>query len=417
MARTTLRNIGQLLLMSGDMARHGHNQQELLGLLTNAALAMEDGTVAWYGPDHDLPQRFRDAETVDVERGVVMPALIDSHTHAVFGGSRAHEYEQRCLGVSYADIAAKGGGIKYTVQQTRAASFETLFESAKARLRRMLAYGVGAVEIKSGYGLDLETERRQLEVIQALRKAVPMRIDATFLGAHEFPAGQERESYLTFLIEKALPEISQTGLAKFCDIFCDRGVYTVDEARRVLTRARELGFKLKIHAEELACTGGALLAAEMGVVSAEHLLQISDEGIAALAHAGVTACLLPGTALFLGKKDYAPARKLIRAGVRVALATDCNPGSCPLENLLLATTLGCSGMGMSPSEALWAVTRGGAHALGRGNTAGHIHIGAEADIAVFAVSTLQEIPYAFGRNMLERLYVGGALVVDRKAGE
>ena len=417
MARTVLRNIGQLLLMSGDLARHGHNQQELLGLLTNAALVMEDGKVAWYGPDHDLPQRFCDALTVDVERGIVMPALIDAHTHAVFGGSRAHEYEQRCLGVSYSDIAAKGGGIKYTVQQTRATSFQALFDAAKARLRRMMAYGVGTVEIKSGYGLDLETERKQLEVIAALKKELPLRIYSTFLGAHEFPGGQERETYLTFLMEKALPEIAQLGIAEFCDVFCDKGVYSVDEARRVLTRARALGFKLKIHAEELACTGGALLAAEMKAVSAEHLLQISDEGIAAMAEAGVTACLLPGTALFLGKKDYAPARKLIRAGARVALATDCNPGSCPLENLLLATTLGCSGMGMSPSEALWAVTRGGAHALGRGNTAGHLHIGAEADIAVFAVSTLQEIPYAFGRNVLERLYVGGALVVDRKALE
>ncbi len=407
---TTITNIAELLLMTGDLSKHP-GPRELLGVVNSAALAIVDGKIAWFGNEKDLPSRFLEAQLVDAQAGVVMPALIDSHTHAVFGGSREFEYEERCLGVSYSDIAERGGGIKLTMKLTRETPAHKLYDAARARLLRMMASGVAHVEIKSGYGLDLHTEIKQLEVIQQLKQDLPLRIYSTFMGAHEFPPEfPERSEYIDFIIEKVLPEVAKRNLAQFCDIFCDKGVYTVTQAKRVLVAARDLGFKLKIHAEELACTGGAELAAELRAVSADHLMMISDAGIRKMADSGVVFNLLPATTLFLGKQSYAPARKIIDAGGLVALSTDCNPGSSHCENLLFITTLGCSTLHMSASEVLWAVTRGGALALDK-KEGGSIHLNSIADLALFGVPNYQSIPYGFGRNVLTGLWIGGSRVV------
>ena len=412
MKNYTIRNINELLLMSGDMAQFGHTKEELLGLLPDAALAIVDGKITWYGPDAELPERFKNAEIIDATGMVALPGLVDSHTHLAFAGSRELEYELRCGGVSYADIAQRGGGIKFSVEQTRGASFEDLYEQTRARLWRMLELGVTTVEIKSGYGLDRDTEMRQLEVVRKLKQEFPGTLFATYLGAHEVPKELSREKYLKLICDEVLPLVAQSGLAQFCDVFCEKSVYTVDESRRVLSRARELGLGLKIHAEELSCLGGAELAAEMRAVSADHLMHVSDCGIEKMVKQGVTFNLLPGTTLFLGKKEYAPARKIIEKGGRVALSTDCNPGSCPCENLLFITTLGCSQMRMSPAEALWAVTRGGAYALGHGEDFGQIKLHGRADVALFEAEHFQGIPYGFGRNRLAKLFVGGELVIN-----
>lgn len=410
MANIALRNIGQLLLMSGDMATFGQRREELLGLISDAALVVEEGKVAWYGIEKEFPSRYGKLEQLDCKGCVLTPGLIDSHTHLVHAGSRELEYELRCSGVAYADIAARGGGIKFTVAQTRKASFEELYASTKARALRMLNLGVTTIEIKSGYGLDLETELKQLEVVKKLRTEFPGTLFATYLGAHEVPADKNREQYISLMLNEVIPKVAKSGLADFCDIFCEKNVYSVEESRKILNCAKEHGLKIKLHAEELNTLGGAELAAELGAVSADHLMCISDQGIAKMVERKVTFNLLPATTLFLGKKQYAPARKIIEAGGRIALSTDCNPGSSPCENLAFITTLACSQMGLSPAEALWAITRGAAFALGAEEELGQIKLHGRADLVLFQVQNYQAIPYAFGRNIVNKTFVAGAII-------
>jgi imidazolonepropionase len=301
-----------------------------IAVVQDGSILIQGGCIDWVGPSATLPPLPPDAEFIDATGKTVIPGLVDSHTHLVFAGSREDEFEQRLRGRTYQEIAADGGGINATVRRVRDASKDELKAMARRRLDRLLSFGVTTVEVKSGYGLNVADEIKCLEVIAELNAEGPLELVPTFLGAHAVPPEfhGDREGYLRLLIDEMLPEVARHGLAEFCDVFCETGVFSMAESERVLRRAADLGMRLKLHADELTPLGGAELAARVGAVSADHLLCVTEAGIDALAAAGTIATLLPGTAFFLGV-DYAPARRLIERGVRVALASDCNPGTCP----------------------------------------------------------------------------------------
>jgi imidazolonepropionase len=384
-----------------------------LGILADGTLILRDGVIEWVGPATEMPVVGDEPDTtwIDVAGKVVLPGFLDSHTHLLFAGSRVDEFEQRLRGLGYADIAARGGGILSTVQRVRQASKEALKALARPRLRRMLQCGVTTVEVKSGYGLTPADEIKCLEAIAELNAEGPWELVPTFLGAHALPPEYraDREGYLRALCDDMLPEIARQGLADFCDVFCETGVFSVDESRRILTRARDLGLRLKLHADELSPLGGAELAAELGAASADHLLCVTEAGIDALAASGTVATLLPGTAFFLGVA-YAPARRLIERGVTVALASDCNPGTCMTENLPLLGTMACTQMGMLPSEVVTALTLHAAAALGRADRLGSLTPGKQADVLVCNVADYREIFYHFGINHVERVIKRGRMV-------
>ena len=336
------------------------------------------------------------------------PGLIDPHTHAVFAGNRVEEFLARARGEKYT-----GGGILTTVAATRAASEEELVKLAKPRLLRMLSQGVTTVEIKSGYGLTLKDELKMLLAIRRLSEELPMTLVPTFLGAHAFPPELSREQYLAVLLGEMIPSVAKEGLARFCDVFCDRGFYTVEEARRILLAAKAHGLGLKIHADELSYVGAAELAGELSATSADHLLHVSEAGIAALARAGTVAVLLPGTAFVLDE-PYPPARKLIEAGVPVALGTDFNPGSCPIASLPWVMSLAVLKLKMTPEEVVSAVTLNAAAALGLAEDLGTLEPGKRADLVVWDAKTWAEIPYWMGQNLVWTVIKNGELVISGK---
>jgi imidazolonepropionase len=384
-----------------------------INVLKSTTIVVNNGTISWIGPSSRAPTTMRETQEIDVSGKTILPGFVDSHTHLVFSGTREKEFEQRIEGRSYQEIAAAGGGILATVQSVRASSRQELIDLAHSRLQRMLGFGVTTVEVKSGYGLTWEDERRCLEVIAELNELSPIELIPTFLGAHAIPPEfqQRRAGYVDLLINEMLPEVSQRKLAQFCDVFCDVGAFTVSESEAILSRARDLGLRLKIHAEELSANGGAALAAKLGAVSADHLLCVSDEGIAALAASGTIATLLPGTAFFLGL-GYAPARKMIERGLAVAIASDCNPGTCPTENLPLMGTMACTGMRMRPAEVVSALTLNGAAALGLGERIGSIEVGKQADLLVCDVPHYEQLFYHFGVNHVRSVIKRGEIVFE-----
>jgi len=351
--------------------------------IADAALAWEGGTVRWVGPRAELPTEFRAAQRFDADGGLVIPGLVDCHTHLAFGGWRAEEFEQRLLGRSYLEIAAAGGGIARTMRLTRAAGDDELAARSAGFLREMLALGVTTVECKSGYGLDREHELRLLRLYRRLAGTQPMRLVPTFLGAHVVPPEfrDDRAAYLALLIDDLLPIIGRERLAAFCDVFVERSAFSVEEARRLLTAARAAGLGAKLHADQLSAGGGAELAAEVGAVSADHLECASGAGIAAMARAGVVAVSLPLASLYLGQAP-APARRWIEAGAAVAVATDFNPGSAPSYHLPFALTLACTLQRMTPAEALKGATIIAARAVGLEADIGSLEPGKAADFAV-----------------------------------
>jgi imidazolonepropionase len=403
-----LRGARELVTMAGDDA---------LGIVEGGALLAREGRILWVGREGDLEraaddsgaliQIADDAVAVDAAGACVLPGFVDAHTHAVFAGSRAGEYEERLQGRSYEDILASGGGINRTVAATRDASPAVLAELTRRRLDSFVRHGTTTVEIKSGYGLDLETERRMFD---AAAVAHPARRVLTFLGAHFVPAEfvDRADEYIELVCEEMLPALH--GVAESVDVFCDVGAFTVEQSRRVLLRARELGYSTKIHADELARSGGALLAAEVGCVSADHLVHATWEEIAALKQANVVAVVLPGTSFSLGSA-YAPARDFIDAGLALALATDFNPGTSYCENMQMVIALACQQMRLTVAEALRAATMGGAAALGRAHELGSLAPGKSCDLIVLAAETHAELPYHFGVNLVDGVVIGGRPVV------
>jgi imidazolonepropionase len=383
-----------------------------IGLLHDGAVAVRNGTVEAVGPRVELRSRLPDAERLDLGGHVLTPGLVDSHTHAVFGRYRLDEYEQRCAGLPYMEIARRGGGINASVSDLRDRSEEELIELSRPRLRHILEHGTTTAEVKSGYGLALEDELKMLRVIKALDEEGPLDLVPTFLGAHSFPPEyrDRRADYVDLVARDMIPAVAEAQLAVYCDVFMEPGVFTPEETRRVMQAALEHGLVPRLHADEFESSGGAELAAEFDAASADHLGAISEHGIAALADSGTVATLLPGTLFFLGKRDYPPARQLIDAGVAVALATDFNPGSSPTVNLQLVMSLGCSQLGMSPAESLVAATANGAAALRLADGRGTLEPGAPADITAFAVPDYRMISYLYGRNHCRAVWKRGVRV-------
>lgn len=407
MIEQLITNIALLATPQGKAARCGTAQGELL-LLQDAAIGMTDGKIVYVGSAANAPPA--DA-VLDAGGRLATPGLVDCHTHLVFGGWRQHEFAQKLQGVPYLDILAAGGGILSTTRATRAASEQELADKAAALLAEMQMYGVTSCEAKSGYGLSTEAECKQLRVIRALQERTPVDLVATFMGAHALPPeyAHDREGYLSLLCEEMLPLVAREDLAQYCDVFCETGVFSPAEARRVLLAAQALGLDLKIHADEIDPIGGSLLAAELGAVSAEHLIAAGEGEIAAMARAGVIGVLLPATSFYLGK-PYAPARAMLATGMAVAVASDFNPGSCPGNNLQFCMNLACLGYRLTPAEALCAVTLNAAAALGLAQRVGSLEIGKQADILLWDAADLNYIFYRFGSNLVHTVIKKGIVL-------
>ena len=392
-------------------ARRGKELAEL-EVLENGAVATRGARIAAVGAREELERRFGGARRIDCDGGVVAPAFVDSHTHAVFGAPRSKEHEMRAAGLDYMEIAKLGGGIHSSVRDVRARSEDELTALARARVRALAGFGVGTIEVKSGYGLTLESELKLLRVIRRVAQDSAAQLVPTFLGAHEIPlehraSDASRREYVEQLIHEMIPRVVAEQLATFADVFCERGVYTVAESREILTAARHAGLALKLHADELTSSGGSELAAELKATSADHLAAISDGGIRALGEAGTVATLLPATMMFLGKPSQAPARRMIEAGLPIALATDFNPGTSPTVSLPIVLTLGVSQLRLSAAEALVAATVNGAAALGMAGEIGQLAEGFRADIAVHGIADFRELPYWVGARVCRGLWTRG----------
>lgn len=383
------------------------NSMDDIELLYNKEILIEDGIIKKIDDKIDV-----DCKSIDCLNSLVTPGYVDSHTHLVFGGYREKEYKMRLEGKSYVEIMNAGGGILNSVRDTKKETEEELFNSAKIRLKEMLSQGITTVEIKSGYGLDKETELKQLRVIKRLKDLNIVDIVSTYLGAHEIPNGYDENSFIDFQVNEMLPLVKKEGLAEFADIFTEKNIFEIESSRRYLKKAKELGFKLKMHADEIFPLGGAELAAELKCISADHLLKISEQGIIDLKKAGTIATLLPLTAFSL-KADYARARDMIDSGLEVALATDFNPGSCHSNSIALLIALSTNYMGMTMKEVLTALTLNGAKAIDRSNTIGSIEVGKRADLLVHKFKTIDFIPYYFGVNSVSKVIRGSKVVIDK----
>lgn len=413
MSRVTIfANARQVVTCAGPaVARRGSEMADAR-VLEQVAVAMEGTRISAVGPLADLQTANPDAREVDCGRGVLTPGLVDSHTHAIFGRARYEEQEYRAAGMDYMEIARRGGGIHSSVRDLRARDETELELLGERRLRLLAAHGVTTVEVKSGYGLTLDDELKTLRVIRRLADRLPMRIIPTFLGAHEIPleyrdSAARRREYVEVVVNEMIPAVARERLAVFADVFCETGVYTVDESREILSTARASGLRLKLHADELTSSGGAELAAELQATSADHLAAVSTNGIRALAGAGTVATLLPGTMSFLGKMKQAPARSLIEAGVPVALATDFNPGTSPTPNFPLVMSFAISQLRMSAHEAFLGATVNGAAALGQAASIGQLAPGFSADIALWDVDDFREIPYWYGDRRCRATWASG----------
>ena len=414
-ARLLVHNIGQLVTISSSPVEGAVGP---LNVVEGAALVADNGRVTWLGPEAALPGLYGEtglhgAVVLDARGRSVIPGFVDSHTHPVFAGSRAEEFAARVAGHdSYAALLERGeGGILSTVAATRAAADESLYDNLLARADTFLRYGTTTFEAKTGYGLSTRDELRSLQAIDRLSRTHPARVVPTFLGAHAIPAEfrADPDRYVDLVVDEMLP--AAAGLARFCDVFCDQGAFTVEQSRRILMRGMELGLKPRLHADELAAIGAAELAAELGAASADHLIEVTPTGIEALARAGVVATLLPGTSFSLAHGHYAPARALIEGGATVALATDCNPGTCFSENMQLAITFACVQLRLSVEEALRAATLGGARALCLQDDIGSLAPGKQADLVVLDARHYRELPYHFGINLALAVVSRGRIVV------
>jgi imidazolonepropionase len=408
----------EVLTLAGTSSRPrlGEEMRDL-GILRQGALAARRGTIVWIGPTPDLLTAVRPlafCKYIDARGKTVMPGLVDPHTHLVFAGSRENEFAMRIQGKTYQEIAAAGGGINATVAATRAAGKADLKTGARRSLDTMLALGTTTVEAKSGYGLNLSSEIKMLEVIRELDEDGPMTVVPTFMGAHEVPPEfrQNPEAYVDLVITRMIPMVAARGLARFCDVFCETGVFSVQQTERIFRAAQAVGLALRVHADELTDLGGAAMAARLGARTADHLLFANDDGIRAMAHAGTIAVLLPGTAYFLHLQRYARARDMIAAGVPIALATDFNPGSCMTESLPLVLNLACTQMRMLPAEAITAATINAAWAIAEQDRIGSLAVGKQADVLVLGAPSHEHLCYHFGVNLVDAVVKNGKVVAE-----
>ena len=418
-----IKNAAELVTCSGFKAKKGQEMADLQ-IISDGAVVIKEGTIAAVGKTKEIAKQYEksgvalsDFDIIDARDKAVLPGFVDSHTHFVFGGYRADEFSWRLRGDSYMKIMQRGGGIVNTVKATRKASKEELLQSGIKRLDSMLSFGVTTAEGKSGYGLDRETEIKQLEVMTHLDQVHYVDVLPTFLGAHAIPQeykGKE-EAFIDFMANEVMPEVAERRLAEFCDIFCEKNVFSVEQSRRLLIRAKDLGLKIKLHADEIVQLGGAELAAELGAISADHLLQASERGIKDLSKAGVVATLLPTTAFSL-REPYAPGRKMIDLNCAVALATDFNPGSCFTESIPLVFALATLYMNISIEEAVTALTLNAAAAINRADKVGSIDAGKNGDLIILEFPSFKYIPYHIGVSTVEKVIKKGNLVFDKKQG-
>lgn len=409
------KNINSLVTVNSEGALYkvGEQMQDI-GEIKNGAMIVSD-VIEWIGETSDLGDiisHYNIDQEIDLKGKTVLPGLVDSHTHVVFGGNRSAEFGMRLRGATYAEIAEAGGGIQTTVNATRKASVEELAEVGRGLAMSAAKYGTTSMEIKSGYSLTIEGEIKQLEAIRHLSETLPLRITPTFMGAHDFPKELkgDRNAYIDQIVNEMIPYISENKLAEFNDVFVDKGYYTTDEGTRVLEAGKKYGLMPKAHCDELADVGAATMAANASAISADHLLFVSDEGIANLKNAGTVAGLLPGTAYFI-KMPYAPARKLIDSGVIAAIATDCNPGSCFTENMQTIMSLSVINMGMTAEEAISAATINGAYSIRKSNEVGSLEIGKKADFIICNCANYVDIFYHFGINHVKQTWINGKQII------
>ena len=376
-----------------------------LGLIQDGAIAIKNGKIIFVGKTNKV--RFNAKKVIDAKNKVVMPGFVDCHTHAIFAGSREDEFLMKLQGKSYLEILKSGGGILSTVEKTRKATRRELYKETEKRLKKMLEYGTTTVEIKSGYGLTFKDEKKILEVADELAKKLPINVVKTYLGAHVAPENVSREKYICEVLN-SLEKLKD--YAEFCDVFCERGAFSLKETNRILTYAKHLGYKLKLHAEQLSKLDSPKLASNLGAVSADHLEHISENGIKALAQGGIIGVLLPGATFFLNKEKYPPTRKLIESGVPIAIASDFNPGTCPSFNMQLMISLACLKMKLTPAEAINAACINAAFAIDRGHEIGSLEVGKKADILLLDIDNHKKLPYFFGVNLVSRVIKSGIVV-------
>jgi imidazolonepropionase len=410
-------NANELITLAGgsEKPRTGKQMRDI-GIIKGGCVAVKDGKIIAVGKTSDVRKAVRAETIINASGKTVMPGFVDPHTHLIFAGSREDEFQMRVEGASYMDILKAGGGILKTVRETRKASADELLGFGLNTLDVMLCYGTTTVEAKSGYGLTTKDEMKILGVIKRLNQLHAVDVVPTFMGAHAVPTEYRNapEDYVKIVVEEMIPKVAEKGLAEFCDVFCERGVFTLEQSRRILEAGKNHGLKPKIHADEMNAFGGAELAANVGAVSAEHLLHSSDAGLKAMAEKGVIAVLLPAAALSLMGGRYADARKMIDYGVPVALGTDFNP-SCWVENQQLVVAFACFFMRMTPAEAITAATINAAHAIGKAHEVGSLEVGKKADIIVLNVPNHVFLGYRFGVNLVDKVIKNGRLVVDEEA--
>jgi imidazolonepropionase len=411
-----IKNSRQLCTLSSSaQAPHTKSQMEDLGIIEDGALAVKDDKIIAVGKTEDILSKIeigKNTEIIDAKNKVVSPGFVDPHTHPVFAATREEEFELRVKGKSYQKISEAGGGIKSSVRNLRKCSKEELVKLALPRLDTFLSYGTTTIEAKSGYGLSLEDEIKSLEVIKELNQIHPLDLIPTFLGAHHIPDEykNKREKYIDLLIKEIIPKVAERKLAQFCDVFCEKGVFNIEESERILEAAKKFGLKPRIHADQLSSFGGAELAAKVKAISADHLENISDQGIEQMKKASVIAILLPGATFGLSLKNYAPARKMIDSGLPVALATDFNPGSSMTQSMPIILSLSCLMMRMTPAETITASTINSACAVDKGDTMGSLVPGKNADLILWDVENYKIIPYNYGVNLVHQVIKDGKVV-------
>jgi imidazolonepropionase len=411
MSSLAVLNASQLVTLSGPERPRVGTELSELGIIRGGGMLVRDGNIEKVAPSDDIERNVGGAEIVDARGRVVMPGFVDAHTHLIFAGNRLEDFERRSRGETYQQIAKAGGGIWSTVGKTRAATERELLLQAKKHAHWFLRCGTTTVEAKSGYGLTVEDELKILRVLRQLKEEVPLEIVATFLGAHAVPRKLSPDEYLDVVITEMLPRVTEEKLAEFCDVFCERGYFDVDQSRRILSAAKKAGLNLRGHVDQLTNFGGANLMAELRATTADHLEQTEADGIAALKNANVQPVLLPGSVYALGSTRYPPAREMIEAGLAVVLATDFNPGSSPTPSMPMVLSLACTQMKMSPSEAITASTVNAAYSLNRGHRTGSLEPGKLANFVIFDCEDYRELAYWFGVPQTHAVYIKGERVL------